>query len=85
MVLVLGVAPAVEVELDRLGVEGRAVVELDAGPQLDGVRQAAVLGLGDLGRQGRLQVEALRREVEQRVEDLARRPEGLAVGGVDGV
>ncbi len=82
---VLGIAPAVEVELDRLGVELRPVVELDALAQFDGVGAAAVLGFRNLGGEGRCQIEALWFEAEQGIQDLAGSPEGLAVGGVDGV
>src|SRR5215207_7131288 len=82
---VVAVAPAVEVELDRLGVELGAVVELYAVPELEGVGPAAVLRLGDLGRERGYYVGALWREVEQAVEDLARHPQRLAVCGVDRV
>src|SRR5829696_1503059 len=54
---VLGVSPAVEVELHRIGVELRPVVELDAIAQLDGVGKPAVFRLWNLGREGRRQFE----------------------------
>src|SRR5215213_8186495 len=52
---VLGVAPAVEVELHRIGVELRPVVELDALAQLEGVGTPTVFGLWNLRREGRRQ------------------------------
>src|SRR5215210_1223328 len=85
MVRVLGVAPAVEVELHRIGVELRPVVELDALAQLEGVGTPTVFGLWYLRRQGRRQVEGARLEAQQRVEDLAGGPQRLAVGDVDGI
>jgi hypothetical protein len=46
-------------------------MELDALAQVEGVREAAVLGLGDLGGEGRDHVGALRGEIQKTVEHLA--------------
>src|SRR3712207_1483003 len=82
---VLGITPAVEVELDRVGVELRPVVKLDALAQFDGVGATAILGLWNLRGESGSHIEALGLEAEQGIHHLAGRPEGLAVGGVDGV
>lgn len=60
-------------------------MELDALSQVEGVDEAPLFGLGDLGSQRRDHVGALRREVEQAVEDLARNLGRFGVRDVSGV
>jgi len=43
---VLGIPPAVEVELYRIGIELRSIVELDAFAQLEGVGKPPFSGFG---------------------------------------
>jgi hypothetical protein len=85
VVRALGVAPAIPVELDRIGVECLSVLEFDAVSEREGLREAPFLGLGYLGGKRWHQLEAIGREVEKGVEDLAGDPEGLAVRSIYGV
>ena len=78
------VVPAVEVGADRVGVEVGAVLELHVVAQVEGVGQA-VLADVPRGRQQRRRVGGAGLGADQALEDLARDPEGLAVGGEERV
>ena len=78
--LVFGVLDAVEGELDRVGVHGRAVVEFDALFQLEGVFPGVCGDRPGLGKAGvDLGIAGL--AVNQRVEDLAQHPSGGGQAG----
>ena len=85
MVGVVTVAPAVEVELDRLGVEGDAVVEPHTLPQPEGVGAPTVLGFGHLGGQRGHQVGAFPCVLQKCAKDVARHVRRGVVRLVDGV
>jgi hypothetical protein len=83
--LVVGVGHAVEGRLHGFGVEGRAIVELHAGAQLDGVDQT-ILAHGVAGGQHRHHLHVLVEAVEPLVEGLGHRLRERVVGivGVGG-
>ena len=79
------VLPAVEVELHRLGIEGRAVMEGHVLAQVEDVFRVFWPALPGLGQHADELIGGARSEVDERLVDLLQDPERLAVTGQERV